>query len=83
MKQIDEWTIEEDDGSEWEIKDKGNKVWWLVNEDDGAMVFSFDRKKAFNLWQDYPGSLTADQKEIFDNEDPFWRDYFSGRYGHG
>lgn len=65
----------------WYQKEKGRKVWWLDNADEeiGTFVFSFDRRKAFNLYQDYPHKLTAEEKKIFDKEEPFWKDYFRGR----
>ena len=28
------------------------------------------------LFADYPYKLTAEQKAIFDRENPFWRDFF-------
>lgn len=57
-----------------------DKVWWLDNpEVKGEFIFSFDRKKTFNLFADYPHALTKDQKEIFDAENPYWADFFSDR----
>nr|DAS28633.1 MAG TPA: hypothetical protein [Caudoviricetes sp.] len=32
------------------------------------MIFSFDKKKEFNFWQDYPNKLTKEQRAIFDKE---------------
>ena len=46
---------------------RSDKVWWLDNSDRiGEFVFSFDRKTAFNLFADYPWTLTQEQKAIFD-----------------
>ena len=58
-----------------------DKIWWLDNgsEVKGEFIFSFDKKKLFNLFADYPHKLTKEQKEIFDKENPFWKDYFSDR----
>lgn len=59
---------------------KKNKVWWVDNYDvDGEHLFSFDRIKVFNLFRDYPHALTADEKAIFDAENPYWANFFSGR----
>lgn len=60
--------------------DKNDKIWWVDNvEEKGIHLFSFDKKKIYNLFEDYPHNLTEDQKKIFDAENPFWRDFFKGR----
>lgn len=53
-----------------------DKVWWVDNrEQKGEMLFSFDKIKVYNLYQDYH-KLKGEEKEIFDNENPFWKDFF-------
>lgn len=54
---------------------------WRVDEMDeiGKLLFSFDKKKIYNLWQDYPHNFTPDEKEIFDKEFPYWADFFKDR----
>ena len=53
-----------------------DRVWWVDNPDTkGERLFSFDKKTVFNLFSDYPHKLTPEQKEIFDKENPFWRDF--------
>ena len=55
-----------------------DKIWWVDNLDKvGEILFSFDKKKIFNLFRDYPQNLTAERKKIFDEENPYWRDFFS------
>ena len=54
-------------------------IWWVDTRQRGVWEFSFDRKKIFNLFQDYPMKLTAKQKEIFDKENPYWAEFFSDR----
>ena len=55
-------------------------VQWVDTSDkDGVFLFTFDGKKAFNLFADYPHKLTAEQKKIFDKENPFWADFFAER----
>ena len=56
-----------------------DKIWWLDNADEtvGEFVFTFDKNQLFNMFRDYPHNLTAEQKEIFDKENPFWADFFS------
>ena len=57
-----------------------DKVWWLNNIGIiGEHVFSFDKIKTYNLFAKYPHSLTPEEKEIFDRENPFWADFFSDR----
>lgn len=54
-----------------------DKIWWVENNNMvGEFLFSFDKKKIFNLFADYPHNLTKEQKEIFDNENPYWADFF-------
>ena len=61
-------------------KNPKDKIWWVVNggEVKGEMVFSFDKKKLYNLYKDYPHNLTKEEKEIFDTENEFWKEYFGG-----
>lgn len=55
-------------------------IWWVDCPDEkGKWLFSFDKKKIFNMFSDYPYKLTADQKRVFDNENPYWRDFFADR----
>ena len=62
----------------WYKEEETDKVWWLDTPDTtGLFIFSFDKKKRFNLYQDYPQALTAEEKAIFDAENPGWADYFS------
>ena len=55
-------------------------IWWVDTSDrDGVWEFSFDKKKVFNMFRDYPYKLTPEQKAIFDRENPRWADFFSDR----
>lgn len=66
--------------SSWYKENDTDNVWWLDQPDRvGEFVFSFDKKKVFNLYRDYPWKLTAEEKAIFDRENPFWADYFKSR----
>lgn len=61
-------------------KDADDQIWWYENVDSkGAMEFSFDKKKVYNLFSDYPYALSTEEKEIFDRENPYWADFFSDR----
>ena len=66
--------------SDFYKQNKNDKIQWIDNIDTiGEFLFSFDKKKIFNLFADYPHNLTAEQKEIFDKENPYWKDFFSPR----
>lgn len=61
-------------------ENESDQVWWIDTSDrDGEFLFSFDKKKVFNLFADYPHNLTPEQKEIFDKENPYWKDFFKDR----
>lgn len=45
----------------------------------GKWVFSFDKKKEFNMFIDYSYNLTPEQKKIFDEENPEWAEFFKDR----
>ncbi len=54
-----------------------DKVYWIDNIGVvGEFLFSFDKKKIYNLFRDYPQKLTAEEKIIFDKENPYWADFF-------
>ena len=61
-------------------KNPEDKIWWVDNGDEvkGEMVFSFDKKKLYNLFRDYPQNLSKEEKEIFDSENEFWKEFFGG-----
>ena len=57
-----------------------DKIWWVDNpEKIGEWLFSFDKKKVFNMFSDYPHKLTPEQKQLFDKENPYWKDFFKDR----
>jgi len=57
-----------------------DKIWWIDNpEYKGVHLFSFDKKKIYNLFQDYPFNMTKEEIEIFDKENPYWAKFFASR----
>ncbi len=61
-------------------KDKESKVYWVVHTNTkGIHEFSFDKKKDYNLFRDYPYELTEEEKRIFDECEPFWAEFFKNR----
>lgn len=54
-----------------------DKVYWVDNVGViGEFLFSFDKKKIYNLFRDYPQKLTAEEKAIFDKDNPYWAEFF-------
>ena len=44
---------------------ESDKIWWVYNpETVGEWLFSFDKKRIFNMFRDYPHELTPEQKNI-------------------
>lgn len=61
-------------------REDSDTIYWVDNpEIKGEFLFSFDKKRVFNLFADYPHELTKEQKEIFDKENPNWANYFKVR----
>lgn len=55
-------------------------IWWVDNSEyDGLWEFTFDKKTVFNMFADYPHKLTPEQKKIFDEENPYWANFFRDR----
>lgn len=65
--------------SDWYKNDENDAVWWKDTDSVGEFVFSFDRQKEFNLFADYPKELTAQEKRLFDKENPYWANFFKDR----
>ena len=65
----------------WYKNEPTDKIWWLDNTDEkvGEWIFSFDKKTTYNMFADYPHNLTKEQKEIFDKENPYWKEFFADR----
>ena len=53
-----------------------DKIWWVETDRIGEFLFTFDKQTIFNLFEDYPHNLTSEQKEVFDKENPFWKNFF-------
>lgn len=64
-------------------KEKGNrqnKIWWTSKIDCiGELNISFDRKKIYNLFEDYPYNMTKSEVEILKQEEPYWAKFFAWR----
>ncbi len=59
------------------IKKRQRPSWWVNTVDRvGLYLFTFDRKKIYNLFSDYPHNLSPEEKKIFDEENPYWKKFF-------
>ena len=67
--------------NKWQNDEPTDKIWWLDNTDEkvGEWIFSFDKKTTYNMFADYPHNLTPEQKKIFDEENPYWKEFFADR----
>lgn len=63
----------------WYKNEPTDTIWWKDNDQIGVWEFSFDKEKTFNMFQDYPEKLTKEQKDIFDKENPYWKEFFKER----
>ena len=64
--------------SDFYKKNENDTIYWIDHIGvKGEFLFSFDKKRIFNLFRDYPDKLTQEQREIFDKENPFWAEFFS------
>lgn len=56
---------------------KNDRVYWVDNSGTmGEFLFSFDKKKVFNLFKDYH-KLNKQEKAIFDKENKYWKKFLS------
>ena len=66
--------------SDFYKQNESDKVWWTNDtEYVGRFLFSFDKKRVFNLFEDYPHELTQEQLETFNRENPYWAEFFKDR----
>ena len=57
--------------SDWYKNEPDDKIWWRDNlESVGEFLFSFDKQRLFNFFEDYPEKLTPEQRAVFDKENP-------------
>ena len=64
--------------SDFYKENENDTIWWVNDLDTkGEFLFSFDKKKIYNLFADYPHNLSKEEKEIFDRENPYWAEFFS------
>lgn len=55
-------------------------IWWTRNpEMIASLRFTFDKKKLYDPFADYPHNLSKEEIEIFDKENPEMAEYYSYR----
>ena len=61
-------------------QNESDTIWWVDTTDrDGIWEFSFDKKKVYNMFADFPQKLTKEEVQIFIKEQPYWADFFRDR----
>ena len=65
----------------WQKKNEGDTVEWASNTGRvGVFLFRVGPGgKVYNLFEDYPQKLTADELATFNRENPFWVEFFADR----
>ena len=54
-------------------------IWWVDTDKVGVWEFSFDKKKVYNLFEDFPYKLTKEEVQIFMKENPYMANFFIDR----
>lgn len=54
-------------------------IWWVDTDKVGVWEFSFDKKKIYNLFEDFPYKLTKEEVQIFMKENPYMANFFIDR----
>ena len=58
-----------------------DQIWWVDNMDIvGLHLFSFDKKKIYNQFTDYPYAMTEEEIAVFNRENPFWSEFSQNRF---
>ena len=68
------------DGYFYKRKPKDKIYWYEFHDREiGTHIFSFDKKKVYYLFRDYPHNMTPEEVALFDKENPFWAEFLSSR----
>lgn len=61
-------------------KNESDTIFWIDQKEQiGEFLFTFDKKKIYNLFADYPRHMTDEEIKIFDRENPEWCEFFKDR----
>lgn len=62
------------------VGEHNKRVRWVSDPNKkGEHLFTFDGKRVFNLFRDYPYELTKEERRIFKEEEPYWAKFFRSR----
>ena len=61
-----------------EVLNKENSNFRFYKKKDNDKIWSVE-EIGYNLWTDYPHNFTKEEKELFDKENPYWKEFFSDR----
>ena len=77
------FTITQDESKirEWYKNKESDSIWWTTSPHVGEFLFSFDKRKIYNMFQDYPMKLSKSEQALFAKENPYWRRFFADRFG--
>lgn len=76
------FTITQDESNirEWYKNKESDSIWWTTSPHVGEFLFSFDKLKIYNMFQDYPMKLSKSEQALFAKENPYWRRMFAERF---
>ena len=73
------WKKEDKNFTDFYKNNPSDTIWWIgTNDEHGNGYFSFDKENIYQLFGDYPKNLNEEQLKIFNEENPYWRDFFNG-----
>ena len=59
---------------------ESDTIWWINDtEMVESLYFTFDKKKLYTPFRDYPNNMTEEEIRIFEKENPDYVDYYSYR----
>lgn len=67
------------ESSKFYKENEQDRIWWIETDSKGEWLFSFDKKKIYNMFADFPQKLTKEEVQIFIKEQPYWADFFRDR----
>lgn len=77
---MEKFTVKDKERYIFSKENSDSKIWEVFDRKYiGRNLFSFDKKIIYNFFEDYPQNFTPEQKELFDKEFPFWKNFYEGK----